>query len=73
MIGKTQDGFVVPPEEETSFCSDNLPETPGTPDVFRKKKKLKVFISFLKIAATKLIETHHLSMEQYLNIILIKN
>ena len=33
-----KDGFLVPPEKETSFV-DNLPDTPGTPMSLEKQEK----------------------------------
>ena len=44
---QTQDGFVKPPEEETSFA--DLPDAFGTIESPALKKKLKVFINILKI------------------------
>ena len=62
---KYENGFLVPPEEETPFV-DNLPDTPGTPESLEKREKLKTFTSILKIVAIQLIETHNLNMELYL-------
>ena len=37
---QTSDGFVKPPEQETSFV-DDLPDTPSTPVSLEKQEKLK--------------------------------
>ena len=39
---KYENGFLVPPEEETPFV-DNLPDTPGTPVSLEKQGKIKSF------------------------------
>ena len=63
---QTQDGFAKPPEQETTFV-DNLPDAPETiVSIAKEEKKLKVIISFLKIMAIQLIETHNLNMELYI-------
>ena len=44
---KYENGFLVPPEEETPFV-DNLPDTPGTPESLEKREKIKSFYKYLE-------------------------
>ena len=44
---KYENGFLVPPEEETPFV-DNLLDTPGTPESLGKREKIKSFYKYLE-------------------------